>query len=135
MNFLESLVNELSKINSNIRFCLFSAQGASPNEKSLFLFGKAKGRAEKRLTESGINNIFIFRPGFINPGRRAAFKGVVLKVYQAIYKIFPSIGIDALDLANAMIRVGLEGGDKIIYENDEIRMLPGILDQATQGHY
>ena len=123
VSFLESLVNALSKINPNIRFCLFSAQGASPEEKSLFLFGNAKGRAEKRLTESGIRNVSIFRPGFINPGRKAAFEGVMLKLYKAIYKLFPSIGIDAPDLANAMIRVGLEGGTKTFYENSEIRML------------
>ena len=121
VDYLDALLSTLEKVNTEITFCLFSAQGASPNEKSLFRFGNAKGRAEMRLTKSAIKKKYIFRPGFINPGRKAAFSGVSLMFFQFIYKIFPALGIDAIDLARVMIHVGVAGGTKVVFENRDLR--------------
>ena len=123
VDYLEALINELVKINNTIIFCLFSAQGASPDEKSIFLFGNAKGRAEKRLTDSNIESKYIFRPGFINPGRKSAMAGFALKIYQFLYKIFPVTGIDASDLAKFMIHISINGGSKAVYGNRDMRKL------------
>jgi hypothetical protein len=85
VDYLDSLLGLLETVKKGITFCLFSAQGASPDEKSIFLFGNAKGCAEKRLTKSTIKNKYIFRPGFINPGRKTAFSGITLMFYQKLY--------------------------------------------------
>lgn len=105
----------------NITFCLFSAQGANQRERSPFLFGKAKGRAEKRLSNSAIKTKYIFRPAFINPGRKSATSGLGLWAFKAFYMLFPFIGIDAVDLAKTMIHVGLNGCDVKVLENRDIR--------------
>jgi uncharacterized protein YbjT (DUF2867 family) len=65
----------LEKVNKELTFCLFSAQGADQTEKSPFRFAKAKGRAEKILLESGVRQKYIFRPGYIKPGRISAQAG------------------------------------------------------------
>jgi len=121
VNYLCALISTLEKVNPKITFCLFSAQGASPDEKSIFRFGNAKGRAENSLTKSTIRKKYIFRPGFINPGRKSAFSGFALKFYQFLYKIFPSLGINAIELARVMVHVGITGQEKVIFENSDLR--------------
>lgn len=70
VDYLTALIHTLEQVNREITFCLFSAQGADPSERSMMRFAKAKGRAEKRLLESQIEKAYIFRPGFIMPGRK-----------------------------------------------------------------
>jgi uncharacterized protein YbjT (DUF2867 family) len=123
VDFLKSLLDELSKTNNSLTFCLFSAQGASPDERSLFRFGNAKGRAERLLTDSTIGKSYIFRPGFINPGRISAMSGISLRTLKFLYRFFPSTGIDSSDLAKTMIEVGISGGNQVVYENKEMRDL------------
>jgi len=127
VDYLSALLSDLEKVNPSITFCLFSAQGASQDERSLFRFGNAKGRAEKELTNSTLNKKYIFRPGFINPGRKAAFSGVSLTVYQFVYKLFPSLGIDAMDLSKVMIHVGISGRQDVIVENSDLRKISQII--------
>jgi len=123
VDYLASLVSSLEKVNPAITFCLFSAQGASPDEKSIFRFGNAKGRAEKRLTKSMLKEQYIFRPGWINPGRKSAFSGVALMIYQFIYKMFPALGIDAFDLAKVMIHTGVVGSSTRVFENKDLKRI------------
>ena len=75
VDYLSALIDVLESVNRNLTFCLFSAQGADPTEKSPFRFAKAKGRAEKILLDSAIHRKYIFRPGYIKPGRKSATAG------------------------------------------------------------
>lgn len=123
VDYLSALLGTLAPTNQKITFCLFSSMGADPTGKNPFRFAKAKGRAEQILSESPFRTWYVFRPGYINPGRtpsRAGFSGWVA---QPIYKLFPSIGIDAFDLAKVMVKVGLEGSEKRVLENKDMRIL------------
>ena len=84
VDYIKALVSKVRLVNKNLAFCLFSAQGASTEEKSMFQFGNAKGRAENYLLQSDIKKIYIFRPGFISPGQKRSIGGLALKFYQAI---------------------------------------------------
>jgi hypothetical protein len=56
------LVGVFEQLNKNVRFCLFSAQGASPSEKSFIRFANTKGRAENTLLISNLTeNTFSIR--------------------------------------------------------------------------
>lgn len=123
VDYLAVLIAELEKVNSSIVFCLFSAQGADPGERSPFLFAKAKGRAERLLFESNLKNAYAFRPGFINPIHKKALSGMSQTVFQWIYRLLPFLGINADDLGNVMLAVGIEGNKKRVLENREIRLL------------
>ena len=123
VDYLSALIDAMEVVNRNLTFCLFSAQGADPTEKSPFRFAKAKGRAEKRLLESSIHRKYVFGLGYIRPGRKSAMAGWSGWIAERFYKLFPVIGIDATALANVMISVGLNGSSTPILSNREMRKL------------
>jgi uncharacterized protein YbjT (DUF2867 family) len=128
VDYLSALIDALELVNRNLTFCLFSAQGADPTEKSPFRFAKAKGRAEKTLLGSSINQKYVFRPGFIKPGRKSATVGWSGRIAEQFYKLIPSIGIDAADLSKVMVNIGLSGHEQSIFSNREMRNLAHKFD-------
>ena len=123
VDYLNTLINSLERSKDDIVFCLFSAQGASLEEKSPFLFARAKGRAEKILLESTIREKYIFRPGYICPGRRNPQVGISALAFKPLYKLMPFIGIDAIELAKVMVSVGLKSNTAQILSNKDLRKI------------
>ena len=121
VDYLEAFILVLERTNKNIRFCLFSAQGASTSEKSPIRFAKAKGRAENILLASGLAEKYLFRPGFIMPGPRSKNATMSAKLFEPFYRLFPMIGIDAPELARVMVDVGMKQHKSTIFENREMR--------------
>lgn len=120
VDYQNALILELEKTGREITFCLFSAMGADPKERSFMLFAKAKGRAEKLLTESKLARMYIFRPGYIHPDN--GFRNDIwVKLFQPIFRLFPSIGVNATHLGKVIAQVGITGFDKTILENKDIR--------------
>ena len=132
--YVHRLVGVLERVRSDVTFCLFSAQGADQSERSPILFAKAKGRAERFVTQSSLGAKYIFRPGFINPGRKTARSRVPVWVAKPFYKLFPAIGIDAVALARVMVHIGLEGADQSVFENADIRRVAASLSSGTHGN-
>lgn len=128
VDYLAALISSLERVNREVIFCLFSSRGADPSEKSLFRFSKAKGRAERILSDASIFQKYTFRPGLIKPGRKKARTGWSGGIAQFIYKLTPFIGIDATDLAKVMIQVGLNGNSKSLFSNREMRGLARSLN-------
>lgn len=126
-DYLAALIESIERCDNDITFCLFSAQGADPTERSRILFAKAKGRAEKQLLDSNISRKYIFRPGYINPGQKEAKSRIPFWLIKPFYKLFPFIGIDAPDLARVMVDVGLNGHDLKIFENGDLRRRVKVL--------
>lgn len=124
VGYLDALLATLAERGADPRFCLMGAQGADPTEKSLFLFAKAKGRAERHLLESRLTRKHIFRPGYIKPGRLKTSRSTAPEwISQPLYRLFPSLGIDAVDLARVMLEVGLAGSPQILFTNAEMRRM------------
>lgn len=123
--YLSALIDAFERSNRAVRFCLFSAQGASTSEKSPFRFAKAKGRAENILMASALSETHAFRPGFIMPGPSRKNATLSARLFEPIYRLFPGIGIDAPRLARVMIDVGIKGHDKVIFENRDLRAHSG----------
>lgn len=121
VEYQAALIRAFDRVNTSVRFCLFSAQGASTSEKSFISFPKAKGRAENILLASNLAEKYIFRPGFIMPGPRSKNTTLSAKIFAPIYRLFPKIGIDALYLARVMIDVGLNSHVRTVFENGDMR--------------
>lgn len=121
--YLKALIEALERTNTDMTFCLSSAQGADPRERSPFLFAKAKGRAERVLLESRIQRKYAFRPGYIRPGRKTSKSRVPDWLVRPFYRLVPAIGIDAADLARVMVHVGVNGFDHAVLHNGEMRHL------------
>ena len=121
VDYLDALIGSLERTNPEIRFCLFSAQGASSSERSFMRFAKAKGRAENLLLGSQLAEKFILRPGYINPGPKHLNTTFSAKAFKPIYRLFPAIGVDAEVLAKAIVDVGEQGHERTILENRDLR--------------
>ena len=121
VDYLDALVRSFERTNKNVRFCLFSAQGASSSGKSPFRFARAKGHAENVLLASELAEKYVFRPGFIKPGPQSKNVTLSATLFDPIYRLFPRIGIDAPDLAGVMIDVGINQYNKSVLENRDMR--------------
>ena len=106
-------------------FCFLSGQGADETEKSKVLFAKAKGIAENYLLKLNFKHTHIFRPGYIYPVTPRREPNLIYGLMRAFYKpvsfIYPNIGVPSTVLAHKMVETGINGGDKTIYENADIR--------------
>ena len=80
-----------------------------------------------RITESAVKDHFIFRPGYIKPGRTKSRSTAPEWLAQAVYRFVPSLGVDAPDLARAMLESALTGEGQRLYSNAEIRAAAGRL--------
>jgi hypothetical protein len=132
VDYLQALVRTAEMVRKDAIFCLFSAQGADPSEKSPIRFAKAKGRAEKLLVDSDIHQSYIFRPGYIQPGALAAQTGWSERLFRQACRVFPQIGIDAPDLAKVMVYVGLNGCASSVLSNREIRKLTALIGEERR---
>jgi uncharacterized protein YbjT (DUF2867 family) len=121
VDYLDALIKMLEQTSPEVRFCLFSAQGASQSERSLMRFANAKGRAENIVLGSELAEKFIFRPGYIKPGPKQKKLTGSAKAFEPIYRLFPAIGVDANVLAKAIVEVGMHGYEKTILENRDLR--------------
>ncbi|KAI5119070.1 hypothetical protein M0805_005488 [Coniferiporia weirii] len=95
-----------------MRFVFVSGEGADPSEKSRFLFGRVKGRAEKDLagyaasSSSGLE-VVVMRPGYFfpsNPIDAATIRGRGARMLDSVAGSFyrtlvPSLSIKIADLA------------------------------------
>ncbi|MFC2111552.1 hypothetical protein ACFLQ5_03790 [Bacteroidota bacterium] len=68
---------------------------------------------------------YIFRPGYIypdSPRKEPNFTYKIMRViYKPISKVYPNIGLTSKKLAAKMMDIGLNGGNRTIYENKNIR--------------
>lgn len=121
LDYLAALVGVFEQSNKNVRFCLFSAQGASPSEKSFIRFTNSNGRAENTLLISNLTEKYIFHPGFTMPGSNSQNTTLLEKLFEPIYRLFPVIGIDASEFARIMVNVSINHHDRTVNENRNLR--------------
>ncbi len=119
--YIDALVTAFERVRPGVRFVLMGASGADPTEKSRFLFARAKGRAERRLTSSQLTDHFIFRPAYIDPGSVATRATVPTWLVRPFFRLFPFLGIGARDLARVMLEAARTGRGERLLENRDIR--------------
>lgn len=123
VGFTKAFAEALRRNNDETTFCFLSGQGADTSEKSILLFAMEKGIAENILLGLNFKATYIFRPGYIYPVTPRVEPNLMYRIMRSIYKpvskIFP-FGVTSTQLAAKMVDVGLNGGDKIYYENNDI---------------
>ncbi len=92
------------------------------------MFARDKGVAENKLIKLNFPHLAIFRPGYIYPVTPRIEPNKTYKIFRALWKpilskLFPGLGLTSEQLAKAIVNIGFNGGDKTIYENNEIKRL------------
>lgn len=126
VTYTKVFAETLKQNSPNLSFCFLSGQGADSSEKSSILFAREKGIAENGLIKLKFKSLHIFRPGYIYPVTPRAEPNLSYRIMRVLYKpvslIFPNVGVTSVKLAEKMMEVGLNGGDKLIYENKDLRI-------------
>jgi len=126
-DYQKAFTDVFEKSNPNATFVLFGAAGADPTGKSSMTFAKVKGRAENLLLQTKFPKKYILRPGFICPTDKRIPPGTVNKIImpfmRIVYKLFPSTGVYDFELGRALAKVAINGHEKTILENKDIRKL------------
>jgi nucleoside-diphosphate-sugar epimerase len=126
VDYTRAFASAIKKHNPGIRFCFLSGQGADASEKSRILFARTKGIAENFLLQQQFGGTHIFRPAYIYPVTPRKEPNFMYQLMRVLYKpllswVYPNIGLSSTHLAAVMADVGINGSDKTIYENRDIR--------------
>ena len=100
--------------------------GAGAKRTSRMMWARLKAEAEDRLCEAGLLRLANVRPAAILPMEPGGLNRWLL---APLLKVLPFLGIGALDLGRAMLRIGLQGrwhGSRT-YENKDLK---AVLDGA-----
>lgn len=107
-----------------LRFCFVSGRGADQDEQARSLFGRIKGRTERRLAEFG-PAAASFRPAYIRPtratGPRRDFARFLAPIGSLMAWYNEDLAVDCDQLARCLIGVAKQGSAVPVLTNRQIR--------------
>lgn len=110
--------------NPALRFCFVSGRNADPTEKSSKLFGRIKGRTERKLSELSERAVQ-FRPGYIRPTKTSGPRRDLARFFAPIGTLMglftPDFSVDCDQLARCLLDVAKQGSSQPVLENAAIR--------------
>jgi uncharacterized protein YbjT (DUF2867 family) len=121
------IAETLLSINKDMNFCYISGANTDSTEKGKSMWARVKGKTENALLAMPFKNVYMLRPGFIEP-----LKGIKSKtpLYQFIYTVFKplffilrnfeNIATNTETLGKAMILAAANGYEKPILESRDI---------------
>ena len=123
VNYATSFGKTLSENSPKARLCLLSGAGADPTEKSRTSFARYKGMAENQLKQLDLE-FYSLRPAYIYPSIPREEPNMMYRVSKWLYPLIKCLGnkysITSQQLAYAMFKIGTEGTQKSILENDDL---------------
>ena len=126
-DFAQAFADVLKAKSPNVKLSFLSGQGADQKEKSRVSFARYKGMAENYLIAKNFEGLYIFRPGYIYPVEKRKEPNFSYRLFRKLYplmkSIFPKAVITSEQLATAMFKAGLKGTDKMILENEDIKLV------------
>jgi uncharacterized protein YbjT (DUF2867 family) len=125
MHFAETL----SRLNKGMTFCYVSGAGTDTSEKGKLMWARVKGKTENDLLKLPFENVYNFRPGYIQPTKGlkntlGPYK-LLSWMYPLLKALFPKYVSTLREIGIAMINTVTKGYDKNIIEIPDIRKLAG----------
>ncbi|MFC1574310.1 NAD(P)H-binding protein [Candidatus Latescibacterota bacterium] len=114
----------IEQSNPDCTFIFVSGMGADPTMKSRTLFARVKGKTENDLQKLSIKNLYIVRPGGIQPvqkNKNASWQEKMLSPFLPLLRLLvPSLVINSVELAQAILHIVKHGSDKTVLENKDL---------------
>ncbi|RFS19671.1 epimerase [Chitinophaga silvatica] len=114
----------LQTLNPEMTFCYVSGAGTDSTEQGRSMWARVKGRTENALLNMPFKAAYMFRPGFINPGKDLknthGFYKFISWMYPFFKRVTPNYVITLSEIGLAMINVTKNGYPKHILEVPDI---------------
>lgn len=120
-----NFANTLVQLNPEMVFTYISGVGTDSTEKGRSMWARVKGKTENDLMKLPFKDVYLFRPGYIQPikGLKNTYK--VYKFLRPFYpmfeKLFPKYVGTLEEIGNSMIYVTLNRYEKKVLECEDIR--------------
>jgi uncharacterized protein YbjT (DUF2867 family) len=120
-----SFANSLVQLNPDMVFTYVSGVGTDSSEKGKSKWARVKGKTENDLLKLPFKDVYLFRPGYIQPikGLKHTYKmyKILYPLYPLFEKLFPKYIGTLEEIGNSMINVSLNGYEKNVLECVDIR--------------
>lgn len=114
----------LSAANPDMTFCFISGAGTDEKEKSRMKWARVKGRAENALKEFPFRDVYLMRPGYIQPMKGVKTRLKMYRIMGPLYPVwrflFPKMVTNTIEVGLAMINAVLYGYEKQTLETSDI---------------
>lgn len=125
-----SFAQILASLNPDMTFCYISGAGTDSTANGRTMWARVKGKTENDLMKLPFKQVYLFRPGGIEPFLPLKPTQTYYKTYKYLRWLFaimktiaPSMVIKLKDLAAAMINASLIGYSKNILEMKDMKAL------------
>jgi uncharacterized protein YbjT (DUF2867 family) len=110
--------------NPGMTFCYISGAGTDSTEKGKMMWARVKGKTENDLLNLPFKQVFLFRPGYMNPtkGMKNTLKyyKYISWMYPALRLLLPKYVSTLSELGKAMINAVILGYPKQVLEVKDI---------------
>jgi hypothetical protein len=124
----------VSRLNDEMVFCYVSGMGTDSSEKGRQMWARVKGKTENDLQKMNFRDVYLFRPGYIQPYKGIKSKSswysglyIIFKpLYPILKALFPKAVTTTINVGKAMINATALGYDKKHLENVDINALAAL---------
>lgn len=124
LNFANTLIRVNGEQSRTMTFCYVSGVGTDSTEKGKVMWARIKGKTENDLMKLPFKDVYMFRPGYIQPTKGLENTYTLYKILAPFYPIFrtllPKYTTTLREIGLAMINVTLSGSDKKVLECKDI---------------
>jgi uncharacterized protein YbjT (DUF2867 family) len=121
----------LCRLNPGMTFVFVSGVGADSSERGRTMWARVKGRTENDLMRLPFKDVWVFRPGLIQPlhgirSRTSTYRILYLffaPLMPAIRRAFPNQVLTTEDIGKAMLKVARRRAPQRVLEPPDIRAL------------
>jgi len=124
VNFTIAAADAMKRASNDVTFCFISGMGTDATMQSKTMWARVKGKAEHELKSFPFRQLFLLRPGFVQPVKgvkmnHLAYK-LLLPLIPVLKLLFPKYVTTTEKIGRAMIQLTLYGGAKQTLENSDI---------------
>jgi uncharacterized protein YbjT (DUF2867 family) len=126
-DYTEKAAQVLSRLNPEMVFCYVSGAGTDDTLQSRLSWARVKGETENMLKKHPFKQVYMMRPGYIQPRKGAERVLFMYRIVGPLYPLwkllFPRSVMTSEEVSQAMINAVLHGAEKQTLEaGDMIRL-------------